>query len=48
MLFPNLPTKTLGGRFFLDNLNRRNGWKLQKNTINEQQEFVQVSFAGSN
>ena len=35
MLFPNLPTKTLGGNFFWDTLDRRNGWKLQKSRITE-------------
>ncbi|EST55367.1 hypothetical protein T458_06095 [Brevibacillus panacihumi W25] len=35
MLFPNLPTKTLGGSFFWDTLDRKNGWKLQKNLITE-------------
>lgn len=31
MLFPNLPTKTAGGKIFWDTLDRRNGWKLQQN-----------------
>ncbi|MED1952327.1 hypothetical protein [Brevibacillus centrosporus] len=35
MLFPNLPTKTLGGSIFWDTLDRRNCWKLQKNIITE-------------
>ncbi len=35
MLFPNLPIKTLGGNFFWDTLDRRNGWKLQKSLITE-------------
>ncbi|MCM3081919.1 hypothetical protein [Brevibacillus invocatus] len=35
MLYPNLPTKTLGGSFFWDTLDRRNGWKLQKNIMTE-------------
>ncbi|SFJ83664.1 hypothetical protein SAMN05518846_10617 [Brevibacillus centrosporus] len=35
MLFPNLPTKTLGGSFFWDTLDRRRGWKLQKNIITD-------------
>ncbi|MDH4619248.1 hypothetical protein [Brevibacillus sp. AY1] len=35
MLLPNLPTKTLGGSFFWDTLDRKNGWQLQKNLITE-------------
>lgn len=31
MLFPNLPTKTAGGKVFWDTLDRKNGWKLQRN-----------------
>lgn len=35
MLFPNLPTKTLGGSFFWDTLDSSRGWKLQRNLVTE-------------
>jgi len=41
MLFPNLPTKTLGGSFFWDTIEKRNGWKLQKNIITEHYRILE-------
>jgi len=35
MLFPNIPTKTLGGTMFWNTLDRRNGWKLQQNMFTQ-------------
>lgn len=42
MLFPNLPTKTLGGTFFWETLDRRSGWKLQKNLITEHYRILDM------
>jgi len=33
VLFPNLPTKTAGGKVFWHTLDRRNRWKLQRNRL---------------
>jgi hypothetical protein len=32
-MFPNLPTKTLGGKFFWRTLAEKNGWRLQQNVL---------------
>jgi hypothetical protein len=35
MLFPNIPTKTLGGNVFWTTLDQKNGWKLQRHIYSE-------------
>ncbi|ANS76121.1 hypothetical protein AWM70_17295 [Paenibacillus yonginensis] len=35
MLFPNIPTKTLGGNVFWETVLQRRGWKLQRNVFTE-------------
>ncbi|MEC1375841.1 hypothetical protein P9D39_16240 [Heyndrickxia oleronia] len=35
MLFPNIPTKTLGGNVFWETLDYKKGWKLQRNIFSE-------------
>ena len=40
MLYPNLPTRTLGGEFFWETLESRNGWRLQQNIFTEHYRIV--------
>ena len=35
MLFPNIPTKTLGGKTFWNTLESKRGWKIQQNFFTE-------------
>ncbi|WP_039042124.1 hypothetical protein [Sporosarcina sp. ZBG7A] len=35
MLFPNMPTKTLGGQVFWQTIESTSGWKLQQNVVTE-------------
>jgi uncharacterized protein YxjI len=40
MLFPNLPTKTLGGQVFWQTIESTNGWKLQQNIFTEHYRII--------
>lgn len=40
MLYPNLPTKTLGGEIFWETLQSRNNWKLQQNIFTEHYRII--------
>jgi hypothetical protein len=35
MLFPNIPTKTMGGNVFWDTIKSRKGWKIQQNIFTQ-------------
>lgn len=35
MLFPNIPTKTLGGNVVWSNIKTANGWKIQQNMFTQ-------------
>lgn len=40
MLLPNLPVKTLGGKFFWKTIDFRNGWQLQQHIFTEHYRII--------